>query len=117
MHGGIYSKVSQKRRIASEIQDNNSSGNNIGINPEDMMKMNRTSVRLNKGSGNYIATPEVSELYNSISTASSTDSAQTYHQLHYLWYIFTFTHPEAYTIEPHHGISVIAHVDHCIDSL
>lgn len=48
--------------MSSGIQDNNSSGNHIKISQEDMMKMNRTSVRLNSGSGDHIATPEVSEL-------------------------------------------------------
>ena len=70
MHGGIYSKVSQKRKIASEIQYNNSSGNHIRISQEDMTKVNRTSVRLNGGSRDYIGTPEASEFYNTISTAS-----------------------------------------------
>ena len=49
------------RRVISKIWDNNASGNHIRISPEDMIKMNRTSVRLDGGAGDYIATPEVSE--------------------------------------------------------
>ncbi|KAK0507045.1 hypothetical protein JMJ35_010503 [Cladonia borealis] len=64
-------------------------GNHIRISPEDMMKMNRTSVRLDGERGDYIATTE------------------TYHQLHCLWYIFQLAHPEAYTVERHHGVSFV----------
>ena len=94
---------------------NNSLGNHIRISPEDMTKMNRTSVRLNSGSGDHIATPEVSELC--YIHGLLTNKVKTYHQLHCLWYIFKYAHPEAYAVEPHHGVSVSAHVDHCIDSL
>ena len=48
------------RGFSGGIHDNNSLGNHISISPEDMVKMNRTSVRLNGGSGDHIATPEVS---------------------------------------------------------
>ena len=61
VRGGIYSRVSLEE-VSEGIQDNEFSVNHIRISPEDMMKMNRTSARLNGGSGDYIATPEVVEL-------------------------------------------------------
>ena len=113
MHGRIYFKGSYEESSGG-IHDNNSLGNHIRISPEDMVKMNGTSVRLNGGSGDHIATPEVSEVC--FIQGVLTNRVQTYHQLHCLWYIFQFAHPETHTVEPHRGVSVSAHVDHCIHS-
>ncbi|KAH8596228.1 hypothetical protein B0O99DRAFT_621302 [Bisporella sp. PMI_857] len=67
------------------------------ISEEELNLLNRTSIQVSDGSGKYLATPD------------------TYHQLHCLWWLYQFAHPEAYTLKPTKHITVIDHVDHCLD--
>ncbi|KAL1311894.1 hypothetical protein AAFC00_001966 [Neodothiora populina] len=71
---------------------------NIRINAADLALRGRTSVQLNDGSGDFLATPD------------------TYHQLHCLWYIFQNVHPESYTVNAT-NVPILDHLDHCIDAL
>ncbi|KUJ21546.1 uncharacterized protein LY89DRAFT_729063 [Mollisia scopiformis] len=89
----------------------------LRINDEDLKHMNRTSVKLADGSGQYVGSPDASNTSQAVfQTNSNIERNQTYHQLHCLWYIFRNVHPEFYTVEPT-NVPVIDHLDHCIDSL
>ncbi|PSS12325.1 hypothetical protein M430DRAFT_68579 [Amorphotheca resinae ATCC 22711] len=71
---------------------------NIRLSSNELKDLNKTSVMLADGSGDYMATIDA------------------YHQLHCLQYIRQVIHKDHYTFHAA-DVSLIDHADHCIESL
>ncbi|MCJ1358909.1 MAG: hypothetical protein MMC33_008909 [Icmadophila ericetorum] len=73
--------------------------NNIRLTAEELKKMNRTSIQLADGSGDYLAAVDV------------------YHHLHCVKMIRQYLHPEYYNMPESLMVDKAEHVDHCLDAL
>ena len=73
--------------------------NNIRVSKEELDRMNRTSVQLSDGSGDYLAALDVM------------------HHIHCLKMVRHYIHPEYYEMPDSQKINTEEHIDHCLDAI
>ena len=73
--------------------------NNIRVTKDELDRMNRTSIQLADGSGDYLAALDVM------------------HHLHCLKMVRHYIHPEAYEMPHSLNTNTEEHIDHCLDAI
>jgi len=73
--------------------------NNIRVTKAELDRMNRTSIQLADGSGDYLAALDV------------------YHHLHCVKMIRHYIHPEYYKMPQSLMVDTAEHIDHCLDAI